>query len=122
MIDTVKVRGRSCKSCTRPSGKAEVSAASSRPLKPGDLSYAPKNTMMMMIIIIYSDQQVSCHEDCSDLVLHDEVQKLGQGNGEDILRTLVLRKPVASKTTCLSGFTKNVLPSFPPGAPNVFQP
>lgn len=75
---------------------------------------------MMMITIIYTDQQFSCHDDCSDLVLHDEVQKLGQGNGKDILRTLVLRKPVASKTTCLSGFTKKVMPSFPPGAPNVF--
>jgi len=73
-IDTVKVRDRSCKGCTKPSNKAEVSAAPSRPLKPGDISYAPKNTMMMIIIItIYSNQQVSCHEDCSDLVLHDEV-------------------------------------------------
>jgi len=34
MIDTVKVRDRSC---TKPSDKAEVSAAPSRPLKPGDL-------------------------------------------------------------------------------------
>jgi len=73
------------------------------------------------MMIIYSDQQFSCHDDCSDLVLYDEVQKLSRGNGDDILRTSVLRKVVASETTRLSGFTKSLLPWFPPGAPNEFQ-
>ena len=60
-------------------------------------------------MIIYSHQQFSCHDDCGDLVLNAEVQQLGRDDGEDILRTSILRKSVAFETTLLSSFTKDLL-------------
>ena len=67
------------------------------------------------MMIVYSNQQFSCHDDCGDLVLNAEVQQLGRDDGDVILRTLALRKPrCLHQITLLFDFMNDLFPSFLP--------